>query len=70
MPVLVGLALGERLAPWASVGIALALLAVVLVAAEGGLPSLIDDGTYGKILESYELQSGAVDEATINAGTE
>jgi drug/metabolite transporter (DMT)-like permease len=40
LPVLVGLALGERLAPWAAAGIALALVAVVLVAAEGGLPSL------------------------------
>jgi drug/metabolite transporter (DMT)-like permease len=40
VPVLVGLVLGERLAPWAAVGIALALVAVVLVAAEGGLPTL------------------------------
>jgi drug/metabolite transporter (DMT)-like permease len=40
VPVLVGLVLGERLAPWAAVGIALALVAVVLVAAEGGLPTV------------------------------
>ena len=40
LPVLGGLALGERLPPWATVGIALALVAVVLVAAEGGLPTL------------------------------
>jgi drug/metabolite transporter (DMT)-like permease len=40
VPVLSGLALGERLPPWATVGIVLALVAVVLVAAEGGLPTL------------------------------
>jgi drug/metabolite transporter (DMT)-like permease len=40
LPVLGGLALGERLAPWAAAGIALALVAVVLVSAEGGLPTL------------------------------
>jgi len=40
VPVVGGLALGERLAPWAAVGIVLALVAVVLVAAEGGLPTL------------------------------
>jgi drug/metabolite transporter (DMT)-like permease len=40
VPVLGGLALGERLPPWAAAGIALALVAVVLVAAEGGLPDL------------------------------
>ena len=40
VPVLVGLVLGERLAPWSALGIALALVAVVLVAAEGGLPTL------------------------------
>jgi len=40
VPVLGGLALGERLAPWAATGIVLALVAVVLVAAEGGLPTL------------------------------
>ena len=40
VPVLGGLALGERLPPWAVVGIVLALVAVILVAAEGGLPTL------------------------------
>ncbi|MGY1671118.1 EamA family transporter [Geodermatophilus sp. SYSU D00710] len=40
LPVLGGLALGERLGPAAAVGIVLALVAVVLVAAEGGLASL------------------------------
>jgi drug/metabolite transporter (DMT)-like permease len=40
VPVLVGLGVGERLAPWSALGIALALVAVVLVAAEGGLPTL------------------------------
>ncbi len=40
LPVAVGLALGERLPPWAVAGIGLALVAVVLVAAEGGLPTL------------------------------
>lgn len=40
VPVLTGLAFGERIAPVAAVGIALALVAVVLVAAEGGLGSL------------------------------
>jgi drug/metabolite transporter (DMT)-like permease len=40
LPVLVGVGLGERLAPWAVVGIGLALVAVVLVAAEEGLSSL------------------------------
>ncbi len=37
---------------------------------QAALQSLIDDGTYGEILESYELQSGAVTEATINSGTQ
>jgi len=40
VPVLVGLGLGERMNVWAAVGIALALVAVVLVAAEDGLSSL------------------------------
>lgn len=40
LPVLGGLALGERIGPWAVAGIALALVAVVLVAAEDGLGSL------------------------------
>jgi polar amino acid transport system substrate-binding protein len=35
---------------------------------QAALQSLIDDGTYATILESFELQSGAVDEATVNAG--
>ncbi|MBB3081832.1 EamA family transporter [Geodermatophilus sabuli] len=40
VPVVVGIGLGERLAWWAVVGIGLALVAVVLVAAEDGLSSL------------------------------
>jgi drug/metabolite transporter (DMT)-like permease len=40
VPVLSGLALGERIGVAASVGIVLALVAVLLVAAEGGLASL------------------------------
>lgn len=40
VPVLAGLALGERIGPAAAVGIALALVAVVLVASEGGLRAL------------------------------
>ena len=40
VPVLVGVALGEQISPWAAAGIVLALVAVVLVAAEGGLSSL------------------------------
>jgi drug/metabolite transporter (DMT)-like permease len=40
VPVVVGLGLGDRIGPWAAVGIVLALAAVVLVAAEEGLGSL------------------------------
>lgn len=40
VPVLAGLALGERLGVATAVGIALALVAVVLVASEGGLRAL------------------------------
>src|SRR5688572_16291899 len=40
VPVLVGLATGDRIGTWAAVGIALALAAVVLVSAEGGLSAL------------------------------
>ncbi len=40
LPVLGGLVLGERIGPRTLTGIALALVAVVLVAAEGGLRSL------------------------------
>jgi drug/metabolite transporter (DMT)-like permease len=40
VPVLVGLLSGNRIAPWAAVGIVLALSAVVLVSAEGGLSAL------------------------------
>jgi drug/metabolite transporter (DMT)-like permease len=40
VPVLAGFALGERLGPVAAVGIALALVAVVLVSADEGLSSL------------------------------
>lgn len=40
VPVLVGLAGGDRIGTWAAVGIALALVAVVLVSAETGLSAL------------------------------
>ncbi|TQN43183.1 EamA-like transporter family protein [Blastococcus colisei] len=40
VPVLVGLLGGETIGTWASVGIALALVAVVLVSAEAGLSAL------------------------------
>ena len=40
VPVLVGLLGGNRIGLWAAVGIALALAAVVLVSAEGGLSAL------------------------------
>ena len=40
VPVLVGLLGGDRIGPWAAVGIVLALAAVVLVSAEGGLSAL------------------------------
>jgi drug/metabolite transporter (DMT)-like permease len=40
VPVLVGLLAGNRIGPWAGAGIALALTAVVLVSAEGGLRAL------------------------------
>ncbi|TKJ19928.1 EamA family transporter [Blastococcus sp. CCUG 61487] len=40
VPVLGGLLGGERIGPWATAGIVLALLAVVLVSAEGGLSAL------------------------------
>lgn len=40
VPVLVGIALGEHIPWWTGLGIALALVAVVLVAAEQGLGSL------------------------------
>ena len=41
VPVLVGLLGGERLHAWSAVGIVLALAAVVLVSAEGGLGALL-----------------------------
>ncbi len=40
VPVLVGLAQGEAIGTWSGIGIALALVAVVLVSAEGGLSAL------------------------------
>jgi drug/metabolite transporter (DMT)-like permease len=40
VPVLVGLVGGDRIDAWAAVGIAVALAAVVLVSAEGGLSAL------------------------------
>jgi polar amino acid transport system substrate-binding protein len=39
-------------------------------AVQAALQSLIDDGTYGEILEARELGSGAVEAATVNAGTQ
>jgi polar amino acid transport system substrate-binding protein len=29
---------------------------------------MIDDGTYGKILKKWDLEQGAVDKISINAG--
>lgn len=40
VPVLAGVLGGDRIGPWAAVGIALALVAVVLVSAESGLSAL------------------------------
>ena len=40
VPVLAGLLGGERIGVWSAIGIALALIAVVLVSAEGGLAAL------------------------------
>ena len=40
VPVLAGLLIGNRIGPWAGAGILLALIAVVLVSAEGGLGQL------------------------------
>jgi drug/metabolite transporter (DMT)-like permease len=40
VPVLVGVLTGDRVGPWVAAGIALALVAVVLVSAEGGLAAL------------------------------
>ncbi len=40
VPVLVGVLSGDDIGPWAATGIALALAAVVLVSAEGGLSAL------------------------------
>lgn len=37
---------------------------------QAALQTLIDDGTYLEILEAAELGSGAVEQATINAGTQ
>jgi polar amino acid transport system substrate-binding protein len=39
-------------------------------AIQAALQSLIDDGTYLKILETHNVDSGAVDSATINGGIE
>ncbi|KQZ05085.1 hypothetical protein ASD19_03555 [Microbacterium sp. Root53] len=42
-----------------------------LVAAfQAGLQSLVDDGTYGEILASYELESSGLDEITVNGADE
>ncbi|CCG03338.1 EamA family transporter [Blastococcus saxobsidens] len=40
VPVLVGFLGGDRIGPWATAGIALALVAIALVSAEGGLAAL------------------------------
>jgi polar amino acid transport system substrate-binding protein len=37
---------------------------------QAAVQSLIDDGTYGKVLDAYGLKSGAVGQATVNAGTQ
>lgn len=37
-------------------------------AIQASLQSLIDDGTYGQILEAWGLDSGAIESATVNAG--
>jgi polar amino acid transport system substrate-binding protein len=37
---------------------------------QAAVQSLIDDGTYANILKARDLASGAVDKATINAGTQ
>jgi polar amino acid transport system substrate-binding protein len=37
---------------------------------QAALQSLIDDGTYTDVLTSHELEAGAVDEATINVGSQ
>lgn len=37
-------------------------------AIQQALQSLIDDGTYGEILEAWDVTSGAVDQATVNGG--
>lgn len=37
-------------------------------AIEKALQSLIDDGTYGKILSAWDVKSGALTKATVNAG--
>lgn len=37
-------------------------------AMQQALQSLIDDGTYGEILEAWDVTSGAVDQATVNGG--
>ncbi len=38
-------------------------------ALQSALQSLVDDGTYGKILTKWGVESGALDKITINAGT-
>lgn len=42
----------------------------VTSAVQAALQSLIDDGTYLEILTAAGVEAGAVDEATVNAGTE
>jgi polar amino acid transport system substrate-binding protein len=37
-------------------------------AMQQALQALIDDGTYGEILEAWDVTSGAVDQATVNGG--
>ncbi|RKN40466.1 ABC transporter substrate-binding protein [Streptomyces hoynatensis] len=37
-------------------------------ALQAALQQIIDDGTYAEILEQWDAQSGAIDEATVNAG--
>ncbi|WP_222263393.1 EamA family transporter [Modestobacter marinus] len=70
VPVLGGLLAGNSIAPWAAVGIALALVAVVLVSAEGGLsalrsarpadlaPALLAGGAFGCFFVLLDRTSG------------
>lgn len=49
-------------------GLPIAKNSPLIPAIQAALQSLIDDGTYGKILAKYGVEGGAVTKATINAG--